>query len=72
MKFNYVYLSSNIYSRMNEWMNECYIYKAHNVRYSYALYINFKNTKFKTKIVLHINVYYRLKALLNRWVLTQI
>ncbi len=39
---------------MNEWINEWYIYKAHNLRYSYALYNNCKNTKFKIKIVLHI------------------
>ncbi len=39
---------------MNELMNEQYIYKAHNLRYSYALYDNCKNTKFKIKIVLHI------------------
>ncbi len=35
-------------------MHEQYIYKAHNLRYSNALYNNCKNTKFKIKIVLHI------------------
>ncbi len=39
---------------MNEWMNEQYIYEVHNLYYSYALYNNCKNTKFKIKIVLHI------------------
>ncbi len=39
---------------MNEWMNERYIYKAHYLRYSYALYKHGKNTKFKIKLVLHI------------------
>ncbi len=48
-------------SWMNEWMNKWYVYQVHNLRYFYALYNNFKNTKFKTECVI-------LNALLNRWV----
>ncbi len=47
-------------------MNERYIYKVHNLRYSYALYNNCKNTKFKITIGLQIKSLHRLKALLNR------
>ncbi len=39
---------------MNESITQWYIYKVHNLRYSYVLYNKCKNTKFKIKIVLHI------------------
>ncbi len=40
--------------------------KSHNLLYSYVMYKNCKNTNFKiVKVVSHIKIYYRWKALLN-------